>query len=90
MIESKNGSWKVEICVEFKAGISGARHLVASQEGTINLFIPKEKVEYSIKTGNLLIEGLVKGTTVANIVGEIVITDKLNNITAFAELDPDE
>jgi len=37
-----------------------------------------------------LIEGLVKGTTVANIVGECEIKDVTNKISAFIELDPDE
>lgn len=52
--------------------------------------LPKENVEYEYRSGNLLIEGLVKGSTVANIVGEVEVIDKTNKLTAFIELDPDE
>jgi hypothetical protein len=44
---------------------------------------------YEIEGGKLEIEGLIKGTTVANISGEITCYDTRNKIFGHVAFDPD-
>lgn len=55
--------------MELQAGVSKARYLVCSWVGKIVVTLPKENQIYEIEGGKLLIEGLIKGKTVANVTG---------------------
>jgi len=69
--------------MELKAVVSG-RHLLCSREGKMKLTLYERKsgsiweTVYEIEGGKLEIEGLIKGKTVANIVGEITCFDTWN------------
>jgi hypothetical protein len=63
--------------VEFAAGISGGRHLVAEKVGKQKIWF-SDRSEYTVTGGTLLIEGILKGSTCANIVGKVTITDENN------------
>ena len=58
-----------------KARISGARHLVCSKHGPCMLYL-SDGTEYEMIGGELLVEGILKGSIVSNLVGEIEVIDR--------------
>jgi len=69
----------MEMSAEIKAGLSGANCVSGEKVGTLKIYL-NDGTWYSIQEAKLQVDGVLYGTMIANITGQIWIKDETNSL----------